>query len=134
MSQVSDTFELNTASNSEQGSTSTGATSPSDSQAVLRILEEVCQGFGPEVNVDQLFQSVNATTYAGISDAELWQALIMATRTNIEFEPAYTFVAARLLLISLYNEALSTTQATRVGLNDAASIYKTISQTMLNLV
>ncbi|GHO53710.1 ribonucleoside-diphosphate reductase subunit alpha [Ktedonobacter robiniae] len=124
MSQVSDTFELNTASNSERGSTSTGATSPSDSQAVRRILEEVCQGFGPEVNVDQLFQSVNATTYAGISDAELWQALIMATRTNIEFEPAYTFVAARLLLISLYNEALSTTQATRVGLNDAASIYK----------
>lgn len=117
MSQVSDTFEVKTATSSAQSSTS-------DSQALRHILEEVCQGFGPEVDVAQLFQSVNATIYAGISDAELWQALIMATRTNIEFEPAYTFVAARILLITLYNEALSTTRETRVGLNDAATIYK----------
>ncbi|GHO44001.1 ribonucleoside-diphosphate reductase subunit alpha [Ktedonospora formicarum] len=117
MSQVSDTFEVKTASSLAQSSSS-------DSQTLRQILEEVCQGFGPEVDVAQLFQSVNATIYAGISDAELWQALIMATRTSIEFEPAYTYVAARILLITLYNEALSTTQETRVGLNDAATIYK----------
>jgi ribonucleoside-diphosphate reductase alpha chain len=94
-------------------------------EALRRILDEVCHGFGPEISVDELFQAVHASVYAGISDAELWQAMIMAARTKVEFEPAYTYVAARILLVSLYNEALQTTNENRVRLADAAEFYKT---------
>jgi ribonucleoside-diphosphate reductase alpha chain len=91
--------------------------------ALQYILAEVCQGFEHEVNVSQLAGAVRSTLYAGASETEMWQALIMVARANIEIEPAYTFVTARILLISLYNEALAATTDTRVGLTNSATLY-----------
>jgi ribonucleoside-diphosphate reductase alpha chain len=48
----------------------------------------------------------------------------MAARSMIEIEPAYTFVTAHILLISLYNEAFATTTTTRVSLNESAERYR----------
>src|SRR6266700_1016759 len=48
----------------------------------------------------------------------------MATRSMIEIEPAYTFVTARILLISLYNEAFATTATTRVSFSASAEQYR----------
>ncbi len=45
--------------------------------------------------------------YNNMSVNELYQAIIMATRALIETEPAYSFVAARLLLATLKTEALT---------------------------
>ncbi len=71
--------------------TQTGTYDPNVLQA---IVEEVCRGFEPAVSAEQLLAAVRSTTYTSISDQELWQALIMATRSMIEIEPAYTFVTA----------------------------------------
>jgi ribonucleoside-diphosphate reductase alpha chain len=102
--------------------TQTGTYDPNVLQA---IVEEVCRGFEPAVSAEQLLAAVRSTTYTGISDQELWQALIMATRSMIEIEPAYTFVTARILLISLYNEAFATTATTRVSsLSASAEQYR----------
>src|SRR6266699_108033 len=101
--------------------TQTGTYDPNVLQA---IVEEVCRGFEPAVSAEQLLAAVRSTTYTSISDQELWQALIMATRSMIEIEPAYTFVTARILLISLYNEAFATTATTRVSFSASAEQYR----------
>jgi ribonucleoside-diphosphate reductase alpha chain len=95
-----------------------------DPGVLQSILEEVCQGFEPAVSSQRLLAAVRSTIYAGIADEELWHALIMATRSLIETEPAYTFVTARILLLSLYNEAFATTAATRVNLAESAQRYR----------
>lgn len=50
------------------------------------------------------------------------QALLLVARTQIEVEPAYTFVAARALLLTLYQEVLAPTQC--VGLTHASVLYQ----------
>ncbi len=104
--------------------TTPASTGTYDPDVLQAILEEVCRGFEPAVSTERLLAAVRSTIYAGISDQELWQALIMAARSMIEIEPAYTFVTARILLISLYNEAFSTTATTRVGLSTGAEQYR----------
>ncbi len=90
---------------------------------IERILTEACQGL-TAVDAAHLLVEVRANVYSGLPEAELWQAMIMAARSHIETEPAYTFVAARLLLLALYNEVLATTPHTRVYLADATTIYQ----------
>jgi ribonucleoside-diphosphate reductase alpha chain len=93
--------------------------------------QEVCQGLAPDVHLDNLLAAVRANVYEGITAQELWQAMIMAARTQIETEPAYTYAAARILLISLYNEVLATPvqhnspiQETHVLLSGATDLYR----------
>ncbi len=63
-------------------------------------LEENCssQTIGEEV-----FRSL----YDGITPSEINKALILAAKAQIEKEPSYTFVAAKLLLKMIYKEVLS---------------------------
>src|SRR5579859_2949347 len=89
-------------------------------QDVGLILDEVCQGLAPEVDAALLLAKVRANVYDGLSEEEYWQAMVMAARSCIEAEPAYTFVAARLLLLSLYKEVLAPESDEYVSLADAA--------------
>ena len=68
-------------------------------------MEEACVGSEAEVQAESLFAATLNTLYDGISQAEIMQSTIMAARARIEEEPAYTFVAARLLLGQLRQEA-----------------------------
>jgi ribonucleoside-diphosphate reductase alpha chain len=61
-----------------------------------------------EVSVDDLLEIVILNFYEGIKEHEVDQAAIMAARTKIEVEPAYSKVAARLLSDMLYREAMET--------------------------
>ncbi|HLZ62398.1 MAG TPA: ribonucleoside-diphosphate reductase subunit alpha [Ktedonosporobacter sp.] len=90
---------------------------------VQQVLDEVCQGLAPEVDAAHLLEKVRANVYDGLSEEECWQAMIMAARSCIEAEPAYTFVAARLLLLSLYKEVLAPESDEYVSLADAAPRY-----------
>ncbi|GER85534.1 ribonucleoside-diphosphate reductase [Thermogemmatispora aurantia] len=72
-----------------------------------QVLAEVCHGFEDRVDRAQLLEEVQATLSAGLSEAELWQALLLVARAHIEQEPAFSSITARILLLSLYREALS---------------------------
>lgn len=61
-----------------------------------------------EVSVDDLLETLILNFYEGIKEHEVDQAAIMAARTKIEVEPAYSKVAARLLSDMLYREAMET--------------------------
>ena len=81
-----------------------------------RILKEVhlknriahaCRGLS-EVSADELLETVIMNFYEGMKEYEVDQAAMMAARTKIEIEPAYSKVAARLLADVLYREAMDT--------------------------
>src|ERR1700716_4229962 len=70
------------------------------------ILADVCQDAGLTVDHAPLLASVQTNMYDNLSVSEHWQTMIMAARTLIEVDPGYSYVAARILLLSLYQEAL----------------------------
>ena len=69
-------------------------------------IEEACAGLGERL-VASVFEEAVASLYHGISSSEATQALILAARSRIERDPAYSFVTARLLLASLYAEVFA---------------------------
>jgi ribonucleoside-diphosphate reductase alpha chain len=66
-----------------------------------------CQGLA-DVSVSELLDTWILNFYDGIKESEVDQAAIMAARSKIEIEPAYSKVASRLLLDVLYREAMET--------------------------
>ncbi|GCE22811.1 ribonucleoside-diphosphate reductase subunit alpha [Dictyobacter kobayashii] len=89
---------------------------------VPALIAEACRDLAADVDEEQLLSSIQANIYAGVSRDELWQALLMSARAYIESEPAYTFVAARFLLLSLYN-AVGVSGGPQLGLQDAPALY-----------
>jgi len=85
-----------------------------------RITAEVCQGFADCLDQQQFLADVQANISEGLSEADTWQALILAARSRMEMEPAYTFVAARSLLLALYREVLGL--EIHSGLKEAAAL------------
>jgi ribonucleoside-diphosphate reductase alpha chain len=71
-------------------------------------IEYACRGYEGLVSSQELYRATIINFYEGIREDEIELAKIMAARSKIEHEPAYTKVAAALLLDQLYREALST--------------------------
>jgi len=75
-----------------------------------------------EVSADDLLETLILNFYEGIKENEVDQAAIMAARTKIEVDPAYSKVASRLLCDTLYREAMETS-ATDPSLESAHRHY-----------
>lgn len=73
---------------------------------IRRKLIEAAQGYEELVAVEQMNDEVIQTLYDGISPNEIAKACIFAAKARIERDPAYTYVAARLLLNVIYAEVL----------------------------
>lgn len=71
-------------------------------------LDTACRGLGDKVDASMLLEATVTNFYEGIKEEEVDLALIMAARSHIEMEPAYSLVASRLLLDILYREAIDT--------------------------
>ncbi|MBS0651547.1 MAG: ribonucleoside-diphosphate reductase subunit alpha [Verrucomicrobia bacterium] len=69
-------------------------------------LKFACRGLEDIVSSEELFESSIANFYEGMKESEVDMANMMASRAKIEFEPAYSNVASRLLLDSLYRESM----------------------------
>lgn len=72
-------------------------------------LKFACRGLEELVSSEELLEGAITNFYEGIKEAEVDQANIMAARSRIEIEPAYSQVAARLLLDLLYRETMGIT-------------------------
>ncbi|MDR0788093.1 MAG: ribonucleoside-diphosphate reductase subunit alpha [Gemmatimonadota bacterium] len=78
-------------------------------RAVLRAaIAEAASGLGPAVDVEAVYREMVAGLYDGITREEISKAGVMAARARTEREPEYAWLAARLMLIQLYTEALGT--------------------------
>jgi ribonucleoside-diphosphate reductase alpha chain len=83
-----------------------GTKKPLDTERLRKILKEACNqvsGTDPEA----LMEETKRALFDGVAEADVSNAATMAARTFIEREPNYTYVAARVLLDSLRQEALT---------------------------
>jgi len=71
---------------------------------IIRGLIEACSGYEGVCSWQDLSDEVVRTLYNGVSPAEIDHAILLTVRSYIEREPAYAFVAARLLLRRVYKQ------------------------------
>jgi ribonucleoside-diphosphate reductase alpha chain len=72
-----------------------------------------CRDLDDSISIDELFETSILNFYDKMNEHELDLSNIMAARSKIEKEPAYSKVAARLLLDSIYLETLQITTSDR---------------------
>ncbi|CAI9085632.1 protein of unknown function [Candidatus Methylacidiphilum fumarolicum] len=83
-----------------------GNTVPLDLAWIHRMLMEACRGLEDRCLWRDLAEETVRGLYDNIKEEEILQAMILTARTWVEKEPAYTYVAARLMLSKIYQEAL----------------------------
>ena len=78
-----------------------------DRNSILEMLDTACSGMQDEIDLHLLLETTLNSLYDKIPQTEILQAAIMAARSHTEIDPAYSFVAARLLLQLLFREISS---------------------------
>ncbi|MGH8503927.1 MAG: ribonucleoside-diphosphate reductase subunit alpha, partial [Gammaproteobacteria bacterium] len=83
-----------------------GGVKPLDIERLHKVVNEACRGTA-DVDPKPIIAETVRNLYDGVHEHEVGTALTLAARTQIEKEPNYTYVSARLLLDNLRREALS---------------------------
>ncbi len=83
-----------------------GRVEPFSFEKLRKTLSYVVKGYEREVNVETIVQQCRQEVYERITTDQIAKALIMTVRAMIELDPAYSKVAARLLLDRVYKEVL----------------------------
>lgn len=83
-------------------------------------IAHACKRHKKTTQPDELVEMAIANFYDGIKDHEVDLALTMAARAKVEIEPDYTYVAANLLLDTLYRE----TMGVEAGHPNLSKLYK----------
>ena len=81
-----------------------GSRRPLDMARLHQLAEAACRGID-DVESGPVVEEACRNLYDGVPEVEVDRQLTISTRSLIEKEPNYTFVAARLLLHSLHREA-----------------------------
>ncbi len=108
-------------------SLSDGSKIPFDAARLEQIIRESCQGFGAEVNADLIIRETSKNLFEGMPAIQVIPATIMAARSFIEHDPAYSFVTAQLLLQKLFEEVVGR----NLLLADRKGVYATYFPTYL---
>jgi ribonucleoside-diphosphate reductase alpha chain len=83
-----------------------GSSKPLDLKRLETLIKEACEGI-TEVNSEQILTDTKRNLFDGVSEIDVEKALVMSARTFIEKDPAYSNVAARLLMDGIRRQALS---------------------------
>jgi len=86
-----------------------GQAKPFNLARLKEILFEACRGYETIVSPDMLLKETSKNLFDGMQEKKVMEAAIMGTRSFIEHDPAFSFVTARLLLQSLYEEVVGHT-------------------------
>ncbi|MFN7725391.1 MAG: ribonucleoside-diphosphate reductase subunit alpha [Rubrivivax sp.] len=79
---------------------------PMDFAALRALVESACANLGDEVKAEPILAETRRNLYDGVPLDEVYKACILAARTLIEKEPAYTRATARLLLHTIRREII----------------------------
>ena len=77
-----------------------------DPSRLKRDIYGACRGIEDKCQANDLFDETMRNLYDGVHTSEIDKAMVMSAKARIEKEPAYTYVAARLLLNQIYEEVL----------------------------
>jgi ribonucleoside-diphosphate reductase alpha chain len=86
--------------------TDRGQSRPLDFAALRGLIESACEGLGADVRAEPILVETRRNLYDGVPIDEVHKAAILAARTLIEKDPAYTRATARLLLHTIRKEIL----------------------------
>ncbi|MBQ0933201.1 ribonucleoside-diphosphate reductase subunit alpha [Ideonella alba] len=86
--------------------TDKGQRVPLDEAALQSLVESACAGLGADVRPEPILAETRRNLYDGVPIDEVYKAAILAARTLIEQEPAYTRATARLLMHTIRREIL----------------------------
>jgi len=79
---------------------------PLDLARLQALIVEACSGLGDDVKPGPILSETQRNLYDGVSIDEVYKAAILAARTRIEHDPAYTRATARLLQHTIRREIL----------------------------
>jgi ribonucleoside-diphosphate reductase alpha chain len=79
---------------------------PLDEGKLQALVESACAGLGADVKAEPILAETRRNLYDGVPIDEVYKASILAARTLIEKEPAYTRATARLLMHTVRREIL----------------------------
>ena len=77
-----------------------------DAARIRRQVLQACAGLEDSCSVEELLEETFKSLFDGMTPVDIHKAIILAARARIERDPAYGTVAARLLLKTVYAEAL----------------------------
>ncbi len=80
-----------------------------DVNKVRKSVMHVVHGYEKQVDVDQIVNQVKLEVYEGMPTKEIRKALVMTVRSMIEQDPAYSYIASRMLLHSINEDLLGDT-------------------------
>jgi ribonucleoside-diphosphate reductase alpha chain len=83
-----------------------GTRQPLDIDRLRNLIDEACEGLA-QVDNAAILRDTQRNIFDGVSEKDVEKALVMSARTFIEKDPAYSTLAARLLMDSIRREALS---------------------------
>ncbi|MGA7779633.1 MAG: ribonucleoside-diphosphate reductase subunit alpha [Paraburkholderia sp.] len=83
-----------------------GVTRPLDMAALRGIIESACANLGDAVSAEPIVAETIKNLYDGVPMSQVYDSAILAARTMIEKDPAYSQVTARILLHTIRREIL----------------------------
>jgi ribonucleoside-diphosphate reductase alpha chain len=83
-----------------------GISRPLDLARLTGLVTDSCAGLGDAVEPGVILQGILKDLYEGVPMEEVRKASVLAARSLIEKDPAYSYVTARLLLNSIRHEIL----------------------------
>ncbi|RKE34265.1 ribonucleoside-diphosphate reductase class II [Paraburkholderia sp. BL23I1N1] len=86
--------------------TDNGVTRPLDMAALRGVIELACSNLGEVVSADPIIAETVKNLYDGVPMSQVYDSAILAARTMIEKDPAYSQVTARILLHTIRREIL----------------------------
>ncbi|WP_027794370.1 ribonucleoside-diphosphate reductase subunit alpha [Paraburkholderia acidipaludis] len=86
--------------------TDNGVTRPLDLNALRALIVSACDGLGDAVIPDPIVAETVKNLYDGVPMSQVYDSAILAARTMIEKDPAYSQVTSRLLLHTIRREIL----------------------------
>lgn len=80
-----------------------------DINKIRKSIGYVIHGYEKDINVEQIVNQVKLEVYEGMTTKEITKALVMTLRALIEQDPAYSYVASRMVLAQVNEDLLGTT-------------------------
>ncbi|WP_158904265.1 ribonucleoside-diphosphate reductase subunit alpha [Burkholderia sp. L27(2015)] len=83
-----------------------GVTRPLDMHALRTVIESACANLGSAVNAEPILAETVKNLYDGVPLSQVYDSAILASRTMIENDPAYSQVTSRILMHTIRREIL----------------------------
>lgn len=94
---------------------------------LVKQLLDAADDLEPNIDIDELARHVKSNLFDGITTGQIVDAMIMSAKSCIEKDPAYSKLAARLLLKRIYSEIFTQNDEKKLDENYAASLKNTIT-------